>query len=384
MKWMANPYAGERPSDLIELFSWEEAKRARKFHESLPAYAETPLYSLGGLARSFGIGGLYVKDESERFGLHAFKGLGASYALGRLHGGSGETVTFATATDGNHGKGLAWAARELGQRAVVFLPAGSAKERVDAIREQGADARVTELNYDDTVRLAEEEAACNGWVLVQATAWTGYEKVPRLIMQGYLTLIDEAFGQLEEASAPPVTHLFLQAGVGSFAAAMAAYVAARLGKDAPKIIVMEPDKADCFYRSALKGDGAAAEVGGDLDTMMAGLACGVPSPDAWAILKPLVSHFASCSDEVSTNGMRILSRPSAGDPRVVSGESGAAVAVGLLGGLTSVDREMLGLDASSVVLAVNTEGDTDPGNFRRITGGMGARPQIERFARRVE
>ncbi len=377
---MANPFAGEPPSGLTERFSLKEAKRARSFHESLPAYAETPLHSLGGLARAFGIGGLYIKNESGRFGLGAFKGLGASYALSRLHEGNGEPVTFATATDGNHGKGLAWAARELGQRAVVFLPAGSAQERVDAIREQGADVRVTQLNYDATVRLAEDEAVRSGWLLVQDTAWRGYEEIPRLIMQGYLTLIDEAFDQMEEAGAPPVTHLFLQAGVGSFAAAMAAYARNRMEESAPKIIVMEPDKADCFYRSALKGDGAAAEVGGDLDTMMAGLACGVPSPDAWQILRPLVSHFASCSDEVSANGMRILSRPSAGNPRVVSGESGAAVAVGLLDDICRVNPKRaaeLGLDERSVVLAINTEGDTDPGNYRRITGGMGARPRIE-------
>lgn len=369
---MINQYAGERPSDLMELFSLEEAKRARAFHEGLPAYAATPLHSLDGLARSLGVGGLYVKDESERFGLNAFKGLGASYALSRLHSGSEETVTFATATDGNHGKGLAWAARELGQRAVVFLPAGSATERVDAIREQGADVRVTELNYDETVRLAEVEAARNGWVLVQDTAWTGYEKVPRLIMQGYLTLIDEAFGQLEEASAPRVTHLFLQAGVGSFAAAMAAYAVARLGMDAPKIIVMEPDKADCFYQSAQTGDGAAAVVGGDLDTMMAGLACGVPSPDAWAILRPLAAHFVSCSDEISAEGMRILAGPAAGDSAVVSGESGAAVAVGLLDELCIRSPECaseLGLDENSVVLVINTEGATDPANYRKVTGG---------------
>lgn len=195
------------PCDLV--FSVEEAKKALAFHKKLAGYQPTPLCSLSALAEKLGVAGLYVKDESKRFGLNAFKGLGGSYALGRVIADKlgknidevGElpegSFTFVTATDGNHGRGVAWAAKNLKQHAVVYMPKGSSKERLENIRRLGAEAEITDFNYDDTVRFAKAQAEKYGWTLVQDTAWEGYETIPSWIMQGYTTMGMEITEQLQ-------------------------------------------------------------------------------------------------------------------------------------------------------------------------------------------
>ena len=361
----------------------EQARLARAFHSSFPQYAPTPLAELSALAAQMGLKSLLVKDESQRFGLNAFKVLGGSYAIARhiaaRLGLRPEEMTFAalrsdaaraalgnavffTATDGNHGRGVAWTARELGCRAMVRMPKGTAKSRVENIRALGAEVTVEDCNYDGCVRLAARQAReTAGGVLVQDTAWPGYEQIPLHIMQGYLTMALEADEQME---APP-THVFLQAGVGSMAAAVAAYFEQAHPQDPPKIILVEPTAADCFFRSAAKGEITAVK--GDMPTMMAGLACGEPSPIAWDILKGLTAAYLSCEDAAAARGMRALARPLAGDRAIVSGESGAATMGALLDAAADEKaREALGLDGNARVLLFSTEGDTDPVNYRRV------------------
>lgn len=253
-----NPACGRERPDWMDRFTPKKAEQVRAFHRSLPEYGETPLRFLPALAERLGVSAIAVKDESARFGLGAFKGLGGSYCVSRYqagHPGEGP-VTFVTATDGNHGRGIAWAAQRMGCRAVVYMPAGSAEERLENIRALGAEASRTSLNYDDTVRYASSQAAQNGWVLVQDTSWPGYEEIPALIMQGYLTMADEAADQLE-GRVP--THIFLQAGVGAMAGALTAYFRSRYGFG-PRIVIVEPDKADCGYRTALANDGQGSTV----------------------------------------------------------------------------------------------------------------------------
>ena len=361
----------------------EQARLARAFHSSFPQYAPTPLAELSALAAQMGLKSLLVKDESQRFGLNAFKVLGGSYAIARhiaaRLGLRPEEMTFAalrsdaaraalgnavffTATDGNHGRGVAWTARELGCRAMVRMPKGTAKSRVENIRALGAEVTVEDCNYDGCVRLAARQAKeTPGGVLVQDTAWPGYEQIPLHIMQGYLTMALEADEQMD---APP-THVFLQAGVGSMAAAVAAYFEQAHPQDPPKIILVEPTAADCFFRSAAKGEITAVK--GDMQTMMAGLACGEPSPIAWDILKGLTAAYLSCEDAAAARGMRALARPLAGDRAIVSGESGAATMGALLDAAADEKaREALGLDENARVLLFSTEGDTDPVNYRRV------------------
>ena len=245
---------GQRPGADLTLTSPGEAEKARRFHSGLPGYAPTPLVSLDGLAHSLGVSKIWIKDESKRFGLNAFKALGGSYAMARclseklgkpLEEMSFEElcapaarralgdITFVTATDGNHGRGVAWAARLLGQKAVVYMPKGSAAERLENIRAQGAQAEITEYNYDDAVRLANRMAEEHGWILIQDTAWPGYEEIPAHIMQGYTTLAAETLQQLEEQGAERPTHLFLQAGVGSFAGAALGFFTSVWGEERP-------------------------------------------------------------------------------------------------------------------------------------------------------
>lgn len=369
-------------------------ERAMAFHRTVPGYAPTPLVALPALARELGVDKLWVKDESKRFGLNAFKALGGSYAIARWMGEKlgleGEAltfqaltapesreklgeVTFVTATDGNHGRGVAWAARELGQRAVVYLPKGSARERLENIRALGAQAEITDLNYDDAVRLAARKGEEEGWVLIQDTAWPGYEQIPAWIMEGYTTLAGEIFDQLDEAGEEPPTHLFLQAGVGSFAGAVLGSAQCRWGKSCPVTCIVEPDQADCLYRTAQAADGQMHPVTGQMDSMMAGLCCGEPCTLAWDILGPCADAFLSCPDDYAALGMRLLGRPRGSDPAVVSGESGA-VGVGALAGILQEERLhdlcwTLGLGPKARVLCISTEGDTDRANYQKILQG---------------
>ena len=391
IKWAANrmPSSDDRQLDVM---STENVAKARAFHRSFPQYSITPLAKLDGMAKNLGLGGVYVKDESYRFGLNAFKVLGGSFAMGRyiaqqMGRDVGEMTyeyltspafreefgqaTFFTATDGNHGRGVAWAANKLCQKAVVHMPKGSSQSRFDNIAKEGAKVTIEEVNYDDCVRIAAAEAAeTEHGVVVQDTAWEGYEEIPAWIMQGYGTMANEAADQLRQVSVNRPTHVFVQAGVGSLAGAVVGYFTNLYPNDPPKFVVMEARAADCLYQGAVAGDGDPRIVGGDLQTIMAGLACGEPNIISWDILRNHVSAFVSCPDWVSAKGMRMLSAPVKGDPRVISGESGA-VGMGLLSTIMQDEdykelREYLELDQSSQVLTFSTEGDTDPDKYKEI------------------
>jgi len=365
----------------------EKARTVRAFHESFPMYAPTPLACLPETAACLGLGAVWVKDESHRFGLNAFKVLGGSFAIGSQMAGmlgkdlsqvsyesliAPETreklgeLTFVTATDGNHGRGVAWTASRFGQKSVVYMPKGSAARRLENIRAEGSDASITELNYDDAVRLARDQAAEKGWILVQDTAWEGYEDIPARIMQGYTTMGLEAFEQLPEKP----THIFLQAGVGSMAGAIAGLFAGLYGADRPVVTIVEPNKADCIFRTARADDGTLRFVTGEMDTIMAGLACGEPCGIAWEVLRGCADHFISCPGCSGATGMRMLGNPAGRDDRVISGESGAACFGCVAEIMTDPElvwlREKLGLDENSKVLFFSTEGDTDPEHYREI------------------
>lgn len=374
-----------------EFLSAVEISKVRGFHASFPEYSATPLRSLEQLATRLGLGGIYVKDESYRFGLNAFKVLGASFAIAKYLAKRLEIdieklnfsilsspeireklgdITFVTATDGNHGRGVAWAARQLQQKAVVYMPKGSSLTRLENIRAEGAVASITDLNYDEAVRLAADKAEKHGWVVVQDTAWEGYEEIPKWIMQGYGTIGAESLEQLNRLGVEKPTHIFLQAGVGSFAGALQGYFASLLGDGRPQTIVVEANLADCFYKSAIANDEQPRIVTGDMNTIMAGLACGEPNTGAWHILRDYSDMFISCSDEVAAKGMRVLGNPLGKDDRIISGESGA-VTVGLLTLLLEQKqlqdaKDLLQLNGNSHILLISTEGDTDPQKYRSI------------------
>jgi diaminopropionate ammonia-lyase len=374
--------------DSTQPFSPSVALSVRKFHQSFPQYKPTPLVKLPSLARALRVADIRVKDESFRFGLNAFKVLGASHALATvlaeklsididnvsfdlLRSTDFESkfgdITFVTATDGNHGRAAAWAARELGCKAVVYMPRGSSYHRFEAIKDLGAETTIIEGNYDDAVHLAAHLAKKYGWILLQDTAWEDYEKIPIRIMQGYLTILHEA---LEQWDGIIPTHVFAQCGVGAFSGALQAYLFNLFGQNRPKFIVVEAEKAACFYKSMATEDDNPQKVSGDLDTIMAGLACGEPSTLGWNILRRYADIFVACNDAVAIKGMRTLGRPLSGDPIVISGESGAVTA-GLLtcilepGPHNEIAR-VLDINQSSKILLISTEGDTDPDMYRKI------------------
>ena len=391
IKWSMNrmPQSDDK---WLDVMSVEEIEKVRAFHRSFPQYAPTPLANLKCAAAQLGLGGLAVKDESYRFGLNAFKVLGGSYAIAseiarvlgrdisetdyayltseRLKEEFGQ-ATFFTATDGNHGRGVAWSARQLGQKAVVLMPKGTVKSRFDNIAKEEAKVSIEDANYDECVRRACRQAKeAERGIVIQDTAWPGYEQIPCRIMQGYGTMAGEAAQQLKEAGFERPTHVFIQAGVGSLAGAVAGFYANLYGENRPKIIVMEADAADCHYQSALAGDGHPRAVTGSLDTMMAGLACGEVNPISFDILKNHADCFVSCGDEISARGMRMLARPEGGDAAIVSGESGA-IGPGLVSAIMEEEslkdlRKALGLDENSVVLLFSTEGATDPENYAAV------------------
>lgn len=389
--WKLNTLPKTDKEGCIEFLSREEVSKAKNFHESFSEYDKTPLVELDNLAKRVGLKGIYLKDESYRFGLNAFKVLGGSFAMGRyLADKLGEDIkdlpyekltsdevreklgdiTFVTATDGNHGRGVAWTANKLKQKSVVYMPKGSSLQRLNNIKAEGADASITDLNYDDAVRLAAKYADEHNGLMVQDTAWEGYEKIPAWIMQGYGTMALEALDQLNAIKVIKPTHIFVQAGVGSLAGAVQGFFASEFGEECPKTVIVESNLADCFYKSAIADDGEARFVGGDMQTIMAGLACGEPNTIGWEVLKNHSTAFVSCPDWVSAKGMRILGNPLKGDEKVTSGESGAVTTGLLYEIMTNEDykdlKEALELNENSRVLLFSTEGDTDPEKYREI------------------
>lgn len=376
----------EKPS--VEYLNLEVAKKVNRFHRSFPKYEETPLRKLSHLASELGVKNIMVKDESFRFGLNAFKVLGGSYAIGSYIASKLEMdidelpyetmiseevrnklgdITFISATDGNHGRGVAWTVNELKQSSVIYMPKGSAKERLENIRACGAKADITDLNYDDAVRLASKHADEFGWVLVQDTSWEGYEEIPIHIMQGYMTMAYEVYQQLGDTKP---THIFLQAGVGSFASAVTGFFASIYGEEQPIITIVEPNEAACIYKTMKANDGEIHPVTGDMNTIMAGLACGEPVTVGIDILRNYCDNYVSCPDYAAAQGMRVLSSPMKEDARIISGESGAAgfgFVYEVLTNKALADwKKKLKIDENSILLFFSTEGDTDQENYKKI------------------
>lgn len=357
-------------------------RRAQEEIASWPGYAPTPLIDLPDVAAAAKIGAVAFKHEGSRFGLGSFKALGGAYAVMRLlqaelakrgvanaataqelmegtHREATKAITVCCATDGNHGRSVAWGAKLFGATCVIFVHEHVSQGRRDAIAHYGAEIRVVPGNYDDAVREAQKQADANKWFVVSDTSYPGYTEVPRDVMQGYRVMADEAATQL--GAAP--THVFIQGGVGGVAAAVSTQMRARFG-GAVKVIVAEPEKAACLLASAEAGQPTTIE--GDLDTLMAGLACGEPSLLAWQELERAAFAFMAVPDDSAVDCMKMLA---ARTPPVVAGESAVAgLAALLLAAGEPFARAALGLGADSRILLFGTEGATDPEVYARLVG----------------
>jgi len=399
IEWVKNPFKNHNDefSAIKKFLPPELVRKIRGFHRQIPGYRMSPLKGLSNLSAKLGLGGIWVKDESARLNLQSFKVLGGSYAIykqiqkrlgledqdvsfsdltsGAMRQKLGD-LTFAAATDGNHGRGIAWSATQMGFKSIIYVHKLTSPARIRTIEGNGAKVVVVEGNYDDAVRQVEHDAQLNGWQVVSDTSWEGYEDIPRWVMQGYSTMLSEAQEQLAAQGLSQPTHIFVQAGVGSLAAATIGFYASLFGSARPKSIVVEPTRAACLFRSAQIGDGKPHTVDGDLNTIMAGLACGQPNPIAWQILKDSADYFTTCPDYVAAMGMRVYGIPLKGDPVIISGESGA-VTLGALMYLTQLAsarelRDQLELGTESHILLINTEGNTSPDDFRNVVweGGI--------------
>ncbi|MGK0170438.1 MAG: diaminopropionate ammonia-lyase [Gammaproteobacteria bacterium] len=360
-----------------------------------PGYAPTPMHWLGALAQTLGIAHLSYKDEGSRFGLGSFKALGGAYAVTEVirstvqahlgHAVSGadilsqryleqaRTMTVTSATDGNHGRSVAWGATRCGCRAVIYIHAQVSDAREQALANLGAEVVRVSGNYDASVAQAARDAHTNGWHLVADTAHAGYEAVPLLVMAGYGVLVDEILAQAgHDKAATPAretspTHVFVQGGVGGLAGAMCARLWQRLGSARPRLIVIEPALADCLYKSACAGIPTVVDI--ENETVMAGLSCGEVSPVAWPILDAGAHDFLTIDDALVAPTMRLLADGTLGAAPIVAGESAVA---GLAGAIASAMqpalRSALGLNSASRVLILGSEGATDAGIYEEMVG----------------
>ncbi len=386
-RFLINPLRRAEPDWSAPELAYLELIRQRAqlpLHRVLPGYAPTPLLDRPDLARELGLGRVLVKDEGARFGIQAFKGLGASFAVysvlrARWLERTGQdlapaafadpvvkatlgTITFTAATDGNHGRAVAWTAGRLGQRAVIFMPADTALPRIAHIEREGAEVRLIEGTFDDCVAACATAAETHGWQVIADTAYPGYMEIPGYIMTGYSTIFVEIAAQL---GTPPDVVL-LPAGVGGLAGAGAAHYVQELGAARPHLVSVEPEDSACFLESLEAGDGLPHAARGRQQSLMAGLNCGLPSLLAWPVVRDATDVFLAIEDHWAEQAMRVHRRHG-----IVSGESGAATLAGLLALLGDDDlapaRAHLQLGPHSTVLVINTESDTDPENWARIT-----------------
>jgi diaminopropionate ammonia-lyase len=354
---------------------------------SWPGYRPTPLVALPGLAGALGLGAIRYKDESRRFGLKSFKALGGAYAVLRVlqrylaeHGAAGVSaadliagghrdlcrkMTVACATDGNHGRSVAWGAGMFGCRCTIYLHSHVSRTREREIAKYGAEIVRVAGNYDDSVRQCAADAVAQDWVLIADTSAGGQDvSVPATVMQGYTIMAQEILDQLGDTRA---THVFVQGGVGGLAGAVAGHLWETLGEQRPRIVVVEPTRADCIYRSIEAGE--PTPVPGDFDTFMACLAAGEVSPAAWPLLAAGVDDVITLPDEAAAEAMRLLAGGVAEDPALVAGESGAAATAGLVAaGLDPELGRALGLDGSAAVVVIGSEGATDEASYAEVVG----------------
>jgi diaminopropionate ammonia-lyase len=377
---VVNPTApSPYPEPLEQLFPRVLADTAVAEIRQWPGYQPTPLLSLDRLAGALGVHDVLYKDESQRFGLGSFKALGGAYAVMRLlsdklglsmadlrsgeGGAAAQSVTVTTATDGNHGRSVAWGAQQAGCHCRIYIHAKVSEARAAAMAALGAEVVRIEGNYDDSVRICTRESAENGWDMVSDTSFASYMEIPRQVMAGYATIAEEAMAQ----AGPPITHVFVQVGVGGLAAALAARLWMELGPARPRIVVIESEHAACLLKSARRKRPTRVKI--RHETIMAGMSCGEPSLLAWEILRRAATHFVTIGDNAVAPTMRMLASGKGGGGRIEAGECAAAGPAALIAACCDQRlRRAMELDAESRVLLIGSEGATDPEIYAKILG----------------
>lgn len=379
--------ATKQPGDAaVRVITPQDFAAARTEISQWPGYSPTPLVSLASLATRIGVGAVLYKDEGPRFGLGSFKALGGSYAALRvlqreISARLGHAVTLAdirkgqyreeaakitlvSATDGNHGRSLAWGCQRFGAPCRIYIHAEVSAGRAAAMHDLGAEVIRIDGDYDASVLLAKQDAAKNGWFVVSDTSWEGYSEPPRDVMAGYGVMVQEICDALKQ----PPTHVFLQGGVGGLAAGVAAGLRQHWGAQSPRVVIVEPALAACLIASGRAGQSTNFAI--KEETLMAGLSCGEPSPMAWQILSEEAADFLTIPDSLVAPSVRLLARPLPGDPSIEAGESAVAGLAALIAACADPAlAQQLGLASDSRVLLIGSEGVTDPEIFDRIMAG---------------
>ncbi len=362
------------------ILSLEGFRKANKEITSWDNYKPTPLYSFSDMAKDTGVTSILYKDENPRFSLKSFKALGGAYAVANLlikklkelgiDANSSDLIsgiykdetskfTVCCATDGNHGRSVAWGAQQFGCNCEIYIHRNVSEGREKAIAKYGAVVNRIKGNYDDSVRVAAEVAESNNYTVVSDTSYEGYTDIPKDVMQGYTVMVDETLKQMDDIP----THVFLQGGVGGFPAAVVSFLVESL-ECPPIFIVVEPVNADCLFKSAVNGEPTA--IHGDLDTIMAGLACGEVSVLAWSILESYTSHFMTITDESIPKTMQLLANRQI---PIVAGESAVTGLAGFLIACNDSDlKSKLMINENSKILFFGTEGDTDEKMYEQLVG----------------
>ena len=375
--------AGSAYSDVITERDFESA---RSEITAWPGYLPTPLVELTNLAAELSLAEIHYKHEGPRFGLGSFKALGGSYATFRVlqreilkatgspapladltdkaYAEIASQTTVISATDGNHGRSVAWGAQRLGMPCRIYIHADVSEERAEAMRALGALVVRIDGDYDASVAVCREEGDKNGWFIVSDTSWDGYTQTPGEVMAGYGVMVHEINQVLDRAP----THVFLQGGVGGLAASVAAALRQHWGTDSPRVVIVEPELAPCLMESARAGKATIAPI--LQETMMAGLSCGAPSHIAWKILVQEASDFMTIPESVVAPAVRLMAKPMSGDPAAEVGESAIAGLAGLICAVAKEElRLKLGLNPKSRILLIGSEGVTDGNLFAEIMAG---------------
>ena len=379
--------AGGYPHALDAILSKDQCDRAFNTIKNWQGYDASPLFHLKGLAKSAGVKDILYKHEGGRFGLGSFKALGGAYSVLQLliqevsktvgkpftadDIQSGEykdiikDITVVTATDGNHGRSVAWGAKTFGCKCFIYMHAAVSQGRAKAVEDLGATVIWVDGNYDQSVHEAAEAAAKNGWFVVSDTSYEGYSELPKNVMAGYSVMTAEIIKQLQGQNIP--THVFIQGGVGGLAGAVCTHLWQNYGDQKPRLVIVEPDLADCLYQSGVKGE--MVDVAIQEETIMAGLSCGEVSSLGWGILATGTADFMTITDDLVAPTMKILAQGIDGDKPLVAGESAVA---GLAGAIAAIAQpglaKALGLNENSTILVFGTEGATDPEIYEKIVG----------------
>ena len=344
---------------ILDVCGKDNVNDAFKVISNWENYNSTPLLKLNKLSKKLNLKNIFYKDESKRFHLKSFKALGGAYAVEKITKGN-KNITVATATAGNHGRSVSWGAQRLGLKCKIFISEYVSESRADVMRDLGADVIRVKGNYEASLKECIKQSQMNGWEIIQDVAWEGYEEVPRLTMSGYSVMIKEISIQTDQY----ITHVFLQAGVGGMASGAIAGIA-KYFKRIPKIIIVEPENADCVLQSVKEGEMKKIDI--KKESILGGMSCGEVSLVPWKILKNGVNNCISISDENIAKTVAMLQKKHLSEETIIGGECATPGIISLIAACEDENiKDNLDLNEKSNVLLMGCEGDADKDLYKKL------------------